>query len=45
DGHMPLQEAHLIGHIAQDRLQDTLNVADVLVHVEPVQALNETTEL
>ena len=36
DGHMPLQEAHLIGHIAQDRLQDTLNVADVLVHVEPV---------
>ena len=45
DGRMPLEQAHLIGHIAQDRLQDTLNVVDVLVHVEPVQALSETTEL
>ncbi|MCB0210102.1 MAG: cation transporter [Anaerolineae bacterium] len=36
DGRMPLEQAHLIGHIAQDRLQEALNVADVLVHVEPV---------
>ncbi|MCB9077542.1 MAG: cation transporter [Anaerolineaceae bacterium] len=36
DGQMPLERAHLLGHIAQDRLMEALDVADVLVHVEPV---------
>lgn len=36
DGQMPLEQAHLLGHIVQGRLMETLDVADVLVHVEPV---------
>ena len=36
DGQMPLEKAHLLGHNAQDRLMEALDVADVLVHVEPV---------
>lgn len=36
DGRMPLEKAHLLGHVAQDRLQEALDVVDVLVHVEPV---------
>jgi cation diffusion facilitator family transporter len=37
DGQMPLEQAHLLGHVTQDRLQNELGIAEVLVHVEPVQ--------
>ncbi len=36
DGQMSLEEAHLLGHVAQDRLKEKLGVTDVMVHVEPV---------
>ncbi len=36
DGQMTLDEAHLLGHIAQDRLKMELEITDVIVHVEPV---------
>lgn len=38
DGRMPLERAHELGHIAQDRLKQALGLADVIVHVEPVQS-------
>lgn len=34
---MALEEAHRLGHIVQDRIKKELDVADVVVHVEPVQ--------
>jgi len=37
DGQMTLEEAHRLGHVTQEQLQQELGVADVLVHVEPVQ--------
>jgi divalent metal cation (Fe/Co/Zn/Cd) transporter len=37
DGQMPLTEAHRLGHVAQDRLQQELGIVDVIVHVEPTQ--------
>jgi divalent metal cation (Fe/Co/Zn/Cd) transporter len=37
DGRMALEEAHRLGHIVQDRIKKELDVADVVVHVEPVQ--------
>lgn len=37
DGQMPLEQAHRLGHAAQDRLKDELECVDVLVHVEPVE--------
>jgi cation diffusion facilitator family transporter len=38
DGQMILDEAHHLGHIAQDRLKKNLGVTDVIVHVEPVES-------
>jgi cation diffusion facilitator family transporter len=35
DGHMPLAQAHMLGHLAQDHLKEKLRVSDVMVHVEP----------
>lgn len=35
DGHLPLEEAHRIGHHVADRLKQELELEDVLVHVEP----------
>ena len=35
DGHLPLDEAHRIGHRVADRLKEELHFEDVLVHVEP----------
>jgi cation diffusion facilitator family transporter len=35
DGHLPLEEAHRIGHSVADRLKRDLHFEDVLVHVEP----------
>ena len=35
DGQMPLTQAHMLGHLTQDRLKEKLRVADVMVHVEP----------
>lgn len=35
DGQMTLEQAHLLGHITEDRLKAELGVVDVLVHVEP----------
>jgi cation diffusion facilitator family transporter len=37
DGQMPLEQAHLLGHITQDRLQSELGLSEVMVHVEPAQ--------
>lgn len=37
DGQMPLTEAHRLGHVAQNRLQQELGIVDVIVHVEPTQ--------
>lgn len=37
DGHMPLEEAHLLGHLVQHRLHQELGIEDVIVHVEPVR--------
>jgi cation diffusion facilitator family transporter len=37
DGRMPLEEAHYLSHLAQDRLSQKLGIADVIVHVEPVE--------
>jgi cation diffusion facilitator family transporter len=36
DGQMTLEQAHQLGHITQRRLKQTLGIADVMVHVEPV---------
>lgn len=36
DGTMPLEEAHDLGHLAQQKLKEKLGVSDVLVHVEPI---------
>jgi cation diffusion facilitator family transporter len=36
DGRMALEEAHRLGHIVQDRIKKELDVADVVVHVEPI---------
>lgn len=39
DGQMPLQEAHRLGHLAQDQLKKKLGAVDIMVHVEPVEDL------
>jgi cation diffusion facilitator family transporter len=35
DSHMSLAKAHYLSHQVQDRLQEELDVTDVVVHVEP----------
>ena len=37
DGDLSLREAHQLGHLAQDQLKKELGLADVIVHVEPVE--------
>ncbi len=37
DGQMPLVKAHELGHVVQRRLQQTLRIKDVIVHVEPAR--------
>ncbi|MFQ5611883.1 MAG: cation diffusion facilitator family transporter [Anaerolineae bacterium] len=37
DGQLPLEEAHRLGHLAQNQLEKELGVTDVVVHVEPVE--------
>lgn len=37
DGQLRLEEAHYLGHLAQQRLAQELGVTDVMVHVEPAQ--------
>ena len=39
DGHLSLAEAHYLGHRVQDRLQEELEIKDVVVHVEPIELL------
>lgn len=41
DGRMSLAEAHYLGHKMQDRLQEKLNLTDVVVHVEPNKLIQE----
>lgn len=36
DNQMTIEEAHWLGHVAQNRLQEALGITDVIVHVEPV---------
>jgi divalent metal cation (Fe/Co/Zn/Cd) transporter len=38
---MSLAEAHYLSHQVQDRLQEELDVTDVVVHVEPDELLVE----
>ena len=36
DGHMPLRDAHQLGHVVKDRVMaDVPSVLDVIVHMEP----------
>ncbi|MBI1880905.1 MAG: cation transporter [Chloroflexi bacterium] len=37
DGGMAVEEAHRLGHLVQARLQQELDITDVVVHVEPVK--------
>ena len=37
DRQMSIEQAHFLGHLVQHRLNDRLNAADVIVHVEPVE--------
>lgn len=39
DSHISLAEAHYLSHQVQDRLQEELDVTDVVVHVEPDKLL------
>lgn len=39
DRHMSLADAHYLGHQVQDRLQQELDLTDVVVHVEPDELL------
>jgi cation diffusion facilitator family transporter len=41
NSHMSLAEAHYLSHQVQDRLQEELDVTDVVVHVEPDELLVE----
>jgi cation diffusion facilitator family transporter len=45
DGQMTLKEAHRLGHFTQDRLENRLGIADVLVHVEPMTVSNDQLDL
>ena len=41
-GDLPLETAHDIGHRVADRVREELGVPDVLVHVEPPHALDQS---
>ncbi len=46
NGQMSLEQAHWLGHLTQEKLQQQLDIMDVLVHVEPVefQDLNQQVQ-
>jgi cation diffusion facilitator family transporter len=39
DGHLPLAEAHRLGHVVERLVKRQLGVSDVVVHVEPTDPM------